>query len=107
VGDESTTLHEQLQRVQAQIAHLESALEQRPDYGLGEGDPAVTDWQMNRVLLRGLQDRAGTLERALHRTDEGSYGLCEQCGQPIHPDRLAVLPGAKVCIRCAREREPA
>jgi RNA polymerase-binding transcription factor DksA len=107
VGDESTALHEQLERVRDQIAHLESALEQRPDYGLGEGDPAITDWQMNLALLRELRDRAFSLERALERTNEGSYGLCEQCGQPIHPDRLAVLPGARICICCARESKPA
>jgi RNA polymerase-binding transcription factor DksA len=30
------------------------------------------------------------------------YGVCEECGKAIHPDRLAVLPDTRRCIRCAR-----
>ncbi|MFL7792285.1 MAG: TraR/DksA C4-type zinc finger protein [Anaerolineae bacterium] len=35
--------------------------------------------------------------------DKGTYGICERCGKPIHPDRLAVLPETRLCIECARE----
>jgi RNA polymerase-binding transcription factor DksA len=33
------------------------------------------------------------------------YGVCEECGKTIHPDRLAVLPDTTRCIRCARAHE--
>jgi RNA polymerase-binding transcription factor DksA len=36
---------------------------------------------------------------------ENEYGVCEECGRQIHPDRLAVLPDARTCIRCAKKRE--
>ncbi|MWV11789.1 TraR/DksA family transcriptional regulator [Pseudomonas sp. R-28-1W-6] len=35
------------------------------------------------------------------RLAEGSYGECQRCGEPISPARLAVLPAAEFCLRCA------
>jgi DnaK suppressor protein len=59
-------------------------------------------WELNRALLEQSRERATSLEEALARASQGTYGICEQCGNPIHPDRLAVLPGVRVCIRCAQ-----
>lgn len=38
---------------------------------------------------------------ALARLEAGSYGICERCGEDIAPARLAVLPEAVHCVRCA------
>lgn len=40
------------------------------------------------------------ISEALHRLDEGTYGLCKHCGRPISPMRLAALPQAVTCTRC-------
>jgi DnaK suppressor protein len=37
---------------------------------------------------------------ALHRIQEGSFGICQECDQDIHPKRLAAVPWALFCIRC-------
>lgn len=37
---------------------------------------------------------------ALRRTDDGSYGLCAQCGEPLSCKRLNAVPWAALCIRC-------
>jgi DnaK suppressor protein len=37
---------------------------------------------------------------ALLRIEQGSFGICEQCDQDIHPKRLAAIPWAALCIRC-------
>ena len=100
--DQTATLRNELEELRAQIAKLERALEEKPDYGLGQGDPAVTSWELNRALLQQLKDRAASLEEALSQLDEGTYGICEQCGERIHPDRLAVLPDTRICVRCAQ-----
>jgi RNA polymerase-binding transcription factor DksA len=100
--EQARTLQQELDRLQDQIAKLKLALEEKPDYGLGQGDPATTRWAINLALLEQSKERAAELEQALSRADRGEYGICRECGEPIHPDRLAVLPGAKVCIRCAR-----
>jgi DnaK suppressor protein len=37
---------------------------------------------------------------ALRRIEEGSFGICQECDQDIHPKRLAAVPWAPCCIRC-------
>ena len=37
---------------------------------------------------------------ALRRIQEGSFGICEECDQEIHPKRLAAVPWAPFCIGC-------
>ena len=45
------------------------------------------------------------IERAREKIEEGTYGICEGCGNVIDPERLEVLPQAKLCIDCAREKD--
>jgi RNA polymerase-binding transcription factor DksA len=95
-------LRRERQELQEQISALEVALSEKPEYGLGKGDPAITRWELNQALLTQLKSRDAELVQAISRFEDGTYGLCSQCGQPIHPDRLKVLPDTKVCIECAR-----
>ena len=107
VQEETRALREELDRLRDQIVKLELALEEKPDYGFGKGDPAITRWEINLALLEQSRERATKLEQALSRVDRGEYGTCRECGEPIHLDRLNVLPGTKVCIRCAQAGERA
>jgi RNA polymerase-binding transcription factor DksA len=100
--DHKTILQRELDEVKSQIAALEQNTASKPDYGLGEGDPAITRWEMDRALLEQLRERMETLREVLSRAGDGGYGICAQCGNPIHPDRLAVLPDTRTCINCAR-----
>lgn len=102
VQDDKSELKQELDEIQAQIEALESGLEEKPDYGLGQGDPAITRWEFDQAMLERLRERAESLKRALGRLDEGTYGVCKHCGNPIHPDRLEVLPDTHVCIQCAQ-----
>ena len=43
--------------------------------------------------------------RALARLNEGEYGVCSECGEPISPKRLAAVPWAECCVTCQTERE--
>ena len=45
------------------------------------------------------------IEAALRRCDEGSYGECLECGEPIDPRRLELDPAATLCIGCAAARD--
>lgn len=40
------------------------------------------------------------VEEAMARVREGSYGICQECQEPISPKRLQALPWAKFCVRC-------
>jgi DnaK suppressor protein len=102
IKDHATILQGELDKVRRQIAALEKATDIKPDYGLGEGDPAITRWEMDKALLVQLRQKQETLKHAMTETGDGGYGTCENCGNPIHPDRLAVLPDTTMCITCAR-----
>jgi DnaK suppressor protein len=45
------------------------------------------------------------IDAALKRMEEGEYGLCSECGEPISPGRLAANPAVRLCIACAQALE--
>ena len=57
------------------------------------------------TLLAQAQQQLENIQAALQRLNEGSYGLCAACGEPIPPDRLDVLPYACLCVRCQTQQE--
>jgi DnaK suppressor protein len=59
------------------------------------------------AIENSVQDLLQQVEEALGRIDEGTYGVCEVCGSPIHPDRLRALPYARLCINCKAREEQA
>lgn len=99
---EAEELQRELNELQEQIAALEAGVEEKPDYGMGKGDPSITRWELDQAMLADLKQRAARLEEQLSRISQGTYGICERCGNPIDRDRLAVLPDTTICIECAR-----
>ena len=57
--------------------------------------------ESNRRRLVALQ----RIDRALQRIDDGEYGYCAVCEEPIMEQRLEVDPGASLCIDCANKAE--
>lgn len=100
--EEETRLQTELEEVNRQIDALKEALQTKPEYGMGEGDPAVTAWELDQAMLKRLQARVVEIQAAMERLAQGTYGLCERCGEAIDPERLAILPDTKLCIRCAQ-----
>ncbi|GIE95161.1 hypothetical protein Ari01nite_26260 [Paractinoplanes rishiriensis] len=56
-------------------------------------------------LLRTLLDRRTQAEHAMQRLDDGTYGNCEGCSNPIPWERLEVFPSATTCVNCKQVRE--
>jgi DnaK suppressor protein len=52
-----------------------------------------------------LQVKLSSIERALHRLEKGTYGVCQSCGEEIDSARLEALPYAEQCIDCQRRLE--
>jgi DnaK suppressor protein len=58
---------------------------------------------MRQIDMAGgelFEDRLYEIDQALKAMDDGSYGTCERCGQPINPERLDAKPWATFCIQC-------
>ena len=100
MGSVRETLEEEARRARERVAALE-----REFAGLAEAASAAgTDDEHDpegATLAFERQHAAALLEAALRRLDEGRYGGCERCGQPIGAERLAARPTAVTCIRCA------
>jgi DnaK suppressor protein len=45
------------------------------------------------------------LDDALQRIENGTYGVCAICEQPIHPKRLEAIPYTKLCLECKAKEE--
>jgi RNA polymerase-binding protein DksA len=56
-------------------------------------------------LANNILERINQVERALERLEEGSYGWCERCGNPIPVERLAAFPSATLCVSCKQLEE--
>lgn len=55
--------------------------------------------------LELIENEQGTLElvnEALDRLEQGKFGLCVECGEPISKPRLQAIPYTRHCIQCAR-----
>lgn len=63
----------------------------------------------NRNLTLRIRDRERKLitkiDEALGRIEDGSYGVCEECGGPIGVERLKARPVTTLCIQCKSEQE--
>jgi DnaK suppressor protein len=66
-----------------------------------EGTTIAFERQQVVALLDQARRRLADVEAALARREAGSYGICETCGRPIAPERLAARPAARDCIECA------
>jgi RNA polymerase-binding transcription factor DksA len=56
--------------------------------------------QVTRVLTLAAEAALSEIHAAFRRLEEGSYGTCERCAEPIPWERLEVLPMARLCTPC-------
>jgi DnaK suppressor protein len=93
------------------VHHDRSLLEETGDLAIGLGDhlaDSASETYM-RELDEGLEENAEhillEIDAALERIDDGTYGLCADCGAPIGEERLLAVPYATLCIDHKRARE--
>jgi RNA polymerase-binding protein DksA len=61
--------------------------------------------EKNINLLSGLTNMVKMIDDALHKMEDGSYGICENCGKEISFSRLEAIPYTQLCISCKRDVE--
>lgn len=57
------------------------------------------------ALTYNARELLAQAERALARMDDGTYGSCESCGEPIGKARLQAFPRATLCVNCKQREE--
>ena len=63
------------------------------------------DRELSMNIVSSEQELLYQIDDALKRIDEGTFGLCQQCNQPVAMSRLRAMPSASLCINCQRTRE--
>ena len=98
--NEQKRLVEELEQLQSSARHVEERREGSP-FGKRE-EEATESFELEKrlALEKQLKDRLAEVEHALHKFEDGTYGLCDNCGQPIDPARLEALPEATLCLNC-------
>jgi DnaK suppressor protein len=98
-------LEAERERVLLEMGRLREALKSEVDGDVDEGDPNFAEREKVMALVMELERKLGTIVYALLRAENGTYGICERCGEPIDPARLEVLPEATLCVRCKTTTE--
>ena len=94
------------------LAKLERAREEqnfaREKQAVGDEVDSAVEMEMEnlKVALSGMEvQRLRQIEEALRKIEEGTYGYCEECGEPIEEGRLLAKPFATLCISCKEAKE--
>jgi DnaK suppressor protein len=102
-----TVLEQERDRLRTELSKMSIDTEGSVGYGTHQADDASVAFEQAKELA--VQQNAERLlykvERALARMDEGSYGICRNCGKPIDPARLRAIPYTRYCMACANRNE--
>lgn len=82
----------------------ETSSERSPDPNTAEGGSLAFELEKELSVAANAEDLLSKVEEAVGRLDEGTYGLCANCGKPIPVARLDALPYATLCVECASQR---
>lgn len=102
---EATRLREELTSSEQSLVGL------MRDSGDGAGDDQADTGAKNitreheLALAANAREMLEQTERALERLDAGTYGLCENCGNPIGKARMQAFPRATLCVECKQKQE--
>ncbi len=112
------TLEETLETLRTELESIATYNEENGDWvtkpnaeDLGSADDniaadATEEWGNRRALVSQLEMRFHAVKLALQKYENGTYGRCEMCSEPIEEARLAINPAARTCkIHMERERE--
>jgi DnaK suppressor protein len=66
---------------------------------------ATFERDQEMTIVNNARDMLQQSEHALERIADGTYGVCEVCGNPIGKNRLMVFPRATMCLTCKQREE--
>lgn len=97
---EQKRLIEELEQLKANIRPADERREGSP-FGKREEEATETAELEKRVALeKRTRELLAEIKHTLDKFDQGTYGLCDICGQSIDHARLEALPQANLCLSC-------
>ncbi len=100
-------LRSERQRLEEELVQLKLE-EKEADEGkegspFGKREEVATEtfeWEKRVALEKRLSGALVEVKHALHKYDNGTYGICDMCKNPIEEARLEALPQASLCLKC-------
>jgi DnaK suppressor protein len=71
---------------------------------VGDGTAEAVERLSTTATARSIASSIADIDRALEKIEDGSYGICDGCGEKIGDARLEALPAASLCVDCASRR---
>jgi DnaK suppressor protein len=105
---ERKRLTEEMEQLKTSMHPADERREGSP-FGKRE-EEATESYELERrlTLEKSIREQLASVEHALQKFEDGTYGLCDDCGKPIDPERLEALPQATMCLDCkARQAKDA
>ncbi|UJH71334.1 TraR/DksA C4-type zinc finger protein [Ornithinimicrobium sp. INDO-MA30-4] len=87
--------------------HLELVRQSGEGAGDDQADAGAATWEREHEMSLTFNSRAllAQTEHALERIAEGTYGICEECGNAVGKMRLQAFPRATLCLTCKAKTE--
>ena len=87
--------------------HLGKEYRREIETALDEGDRAIADLaeETGLAIVNLRKEMLEKIDHALEKLDQGTYGICDDCGGEISEQRLKAVPFAVYCIECKQKRE--
>lgn len=99
-------LREREHALRHRVAELSRPPERGAELGfgkrIGDGTTEAVGRLSEIAIGSSLETSLLRVARAVEKLAQGNYGVCDLCGQPIAPARLAAAPESTLCIECAR-----
>lgn len=106
-----TALQQRRDETHAKVQRLAQRPERGSGLGFGKRIGDGTIEAVSRLTEIGvggsLEVQLERTERALAKLDDGTYGACDACGEPIAPRRLEAMPDSVLCLECAAQQRRA
>ena len=107
---------ERLEGLRAELARMVEGLEEdQQDRAESEGDMTENDSgdmsqslftrEMDATVEQTMEKRLESVDRALQKIEEGTYGICDATGEPIPRGRLEAMPEAIYTVEAQQRRE--
>jgi DnaK suppressor protein len=94
----------EIEEEQEELRLSETSSERSPDPNTAEGGSLAFELEKELSLHQNAKNLLDQAEEALIRIDEGTYGICAECGEAIPVARLEALPHTKFCVTCSASR---
>lgn len=106
--DQRKDLTDQLEEIEEAAfspTQAEASSEAGFDEDYADAGTATFEREKDLSIANNINDLVDKIDKALEKIEQGSYGICENCGQPISADRLKALPHVLLCINCKKAEE--